>query len=794
MKKQTNPKPPLVRMIVKRDGQTVPYDRAKIERAIYLAMSACGHKGSFYEESAKELSEVVESNLSAYEQIDVDLVQDIVETVLMESQHKDAAKAYILYRYDKDRARAKQVSESGLLSSGFLSTFKHAESPMSPLGTFVYYRTYSRYLPKEGRREDWWETVKRAVEYNCSLVPTPRNEAEKLYKNVFELKQFLSGRTMWVGNTDVSIHYPTSNFNCSFQVIDNFAAFRDLFYLLMVGSGCGVRILADDVKNLPPIRKGIEVIHQMYEPLPKDARQDTTAILTTHNDTLIITVGDSKEGWGQAIETFMKVYWSSEFRKIKTIVINYDHVRPKGEKLKTFGGTASGHSSMKNMFVKIEKVFSRVTSRTAAGKASLRPIDCLDIANIIGENVVSGGVRRTAEIMLIDSDDKECIQAKSELYKKVGDTWVIDSEISHRQMSNNSIYYRSKPTREHLRWHLNEMRRSGEPGWVNAEAGAKRRPNFNGVNPCAEILLDSNGLCNLTTVNTAAFAKDGKLDKEGLLEAQRLSARAGYRMTFTELELPDWNKVQQRDKLIGCSLTGWQDMVNACNLTREDQAALLKELREAARNAAFEYADELGRERPILVTTVKPEGSLSLLPTVSSGVHYSHAPYYIRRIRISASDPLVKVCEELGYPVFPEVGQDPETCVTKVVEFPVKAPEGKVKPQVSALEQLENYKMFMENYVDHNCSITVHVRDHEWDDVEQWVWDNWDETVALSFLPYNDSFYEMLPFEAISKEEYEKRAAEMKMFSPMLLAKYEREETDLDIGNDGCESGHCPVR
>ena len=189
-----------------------------------------------------------------------------------------------------------------------------------------------------------------------------------------------------------------------------------------------------------------------------------------------------------------------------------------------------------------------------------------------------------------------------------------------------------------------------------------------------------------------------------------MSARAGYRMTFTELELPDWNKVHQRDKLIGCSLTGWQDMVNACNLTREDQAALLKELREAARNAAFEYADELGRERPILVTTVKPEGSLSLLPTVSSGVHYSHAPYYIRRIRISASDPLVKVCEELGYPVFPEVGQDPETCVTKVVEFPVKAPEGKVKPQVSALEQLENYKMFMENYVDHNCSITVHVK------------------------------------------------------------------------------------
>ena len=194
------------------------------------------------------------------------------------------------------------------------------------------------------------------------------------------------------------------------------------------------------------------------------------------------------------------------------------------------------------------------------------------------------------------------------------------------------------------------------------------------------------------------------------------------------------------------------------------------------------------------MTTIKPEGTLSLLPTVSSGVHYSHSPYYIRRIRITATDPLCRVCEDLGYPVLPEVGQDPLDPVTKVVEFPVKAPAGRVKADVSAVEQLENYKMFMQHYVDHNCSITVHVRDHEWDEVEQWVWDNWDDVVALSFLSYDDSFYELLPYEAIDEAEYERRRAAMKPFNPSLLSRYEHGETELEIGDSECANGVCPVR
>ncbi len=265
-------------------------------------------------------------------------------------------------------------------------------------------------------------------------------------------------------------------------------------------------------------------------------------------------------------------------------------------------------------------------------------------------------------------------------------------------------------------------------------------------------------------------------------------------MTCTELEIPEWNNVQQRDKLLGCSITGWQDMVNATGLDRSSQEELLGELKAAARRAADSYADELGLPKPLLITTVKPEGTLSLLPVVSSGVHFSHAPYYIRRIRISADDPLTKVCEELGYPVLPEVGQTLENCSTKVVEFPVKAPEGKLKGDVSAIEQLEIYKMFMDHYVEHNCSITVHVRDEEWDQVEQWVFDHWDETVALSFLSYDDNFYDLLPYEEITEKEYREKTAAMNAFVPSLIAKFEKTETQYDIGNDGCENGVCPVR
>ena len=776
----------------KRSGKVVPFDAEFISRAISLASAATGEADG---ELVNTITEDVVKRLEAKgkEIIDIEKIQDVVEDSLFENRCYQTAKAYILYRTEKEKERTNGSWKEGLLSREFLSPYKHAPNPMEQLGSFVYTRTYSRFLPRLGRREFWWETVRRAVEYNCSLAPTPREEAEKLYDNIYHMRQFLSGRTLWVGNTPVADEYPMANYNCAFEVIDDYHAYHDLFYLLMVGSGVGVRVLKEDAEKLPKIRTNVKILHKAYDARQAEDRLEFTDVNFT-NDSATLSVGDSKEGWAQALGHYFNILTNSEYAKVKEIVVVYDSIRPRGERLKNFGGTASGYESMMTMLDKIHKVIRAAGARDNAVRTQLQPIDLLDIANIIGENVVSGGVRRTSEIGLIDANDKTCIEAKSHLYRQVNGRWEIDKSIAHRQMSNNSIYYREKPSREMLHWHLQQMRYSGEPGWINEEAGRKRRPNFNGCNPCGEILLDSHGLCNLTTLNVMAFVHDGKLDEKELLEAQRLSARAGYRMTCRELEIHRWNQVQQRDRLLGCSLTGWQDMVNATGLDREGQIELLKKLRQTAHDAADKIAGRLGGKKPLLVTTVKPEGTLSLLPTVSSGVHYSHAPYYIRRIRISATDPLCRVCEDLGYPVFPEVGQDPENPVTKVVEFPVKAPAGVVKADVYAIQQLENYKMFMQYYVDHNCSITVHVREDEWDAVEDWVWENWDDVVALSFLSYDDNFYELLPYEEITKEEYEKRKAAMRPFNPSLLSKYEFDETELDIGDSECVNGVCPVR
>ena len=777
----------------KRSGKVVPFDAEFIRRAVTLAAAAAGEHEP---QRVDDVTAAVEERLAAAGQdiVDIERIQDAVEETLFEKQLYRTAKTYILYRVQKEKERTSGEWKEGILTREFLSPYKHAPNPMEQLGAFVYTRTYSRYLPQQGRREFWWETVRRAVEYNASLAPTPREEAEKLYDNIYNLRQFLSGRTLWVGGTPVAEKYPMANYNCAFTVINDFVAYHDLFYLLMVGSGVGVRVLKSDAEQLPPVRTDLTILHKSYDPVPAGERLEYTN-LTFQRDTATLAIGDSKEGWAQALSRYFELITNREYEGITTLVVNYDSIRPKGERLKTFGGTASGSGSMMTMLDKIHKVVTAAGARDGAVRTQLRPIDLLDIANIIGENVVSGGVRRTSEIGLVDADDETCIQAKSNLYRQVNGHWEIDKSIAHRQMSNNSIFYRKKPTREKLHWHIQQMRYSGEPGWINEEAGLKRRPNFCGCNPCGEILLDSNGLCNLTTVNVMAFVQeDGTLDRAGLLEAQRLSARAGYRMTCRELEMYRWDRVQKRDRLLGCSLTGWQDMVNATGLDRAGQAELLDELRAQARKAADEMANQLGGNRSLLVTTIKPEGTLSLLPTVSSGAHYSHSPYYIRRVRITATDPLCRVCEELGYPVLPEVGQDPKDPTTKVLEFPVKAPAGRVKGDVTAIEQLENYKMLMEHYVDHNCSITVHVRENEWEDVEQWVWDHWDDVVALSFLSYDDSFYELLPYEEIDRAEYERRKAEMPPFNPALLCRYEHEEAELDIGASDCVNGVCPIR
>ena len=776
--------------ILKRNGSKVKYDGSKIVLAIKMSMADINT--NIDEDILDDIETDILNDIEDSEDIwTVEMISDRVEKSLMVYKQYDVAKSYILHRDKKNKER-EEPHQYKLLTKEFLSKYKKTKPPMTELGSLVYYRTYSRWLSDKKRREYWWETCARSIDFNCSLQKnTTKQEAEKLFDNMFYLRQFLSGRTLWSGGTETAYSNPISQYNCSFLVIDNFNAYKDICYLLMLGVGVGFSVEKEYVSQLPKVRGDINLIQEYYSPVVnKKARKEITEY-NIAGDVMEIIVGDSKLGWSSAIDYMLKAFYSIEFNNVNHIMINYNNVRPQGEPLKTFGGTASGHEALKTI---LDKIYNVVKKDNVINK-KLRPIEAMDIANIIAEGIVVGGVRRSAEMCLFDYDDKNVMDAKSNLYIQENGEWKSNNEILHRMMSNNSVAYYKKPSLEELKKRFETIKLSAEGNFYNLESARLRKSNVKGCNPYGEILLDSKQFCNLTTVNVSAFIReDGTLDEINLLEAQKLSARAGYRIATMELELPEWNFMQARDRLIGCSFTGWFDMVNAINLSTDSQKELLIKMRKTSILAANEYADSLGLNRSELVNSIKPEGSLSQLPTVSSGLHFSHSPYYIRRIRINASDPLVKVCEELGYPMFPEVGQQIETCRTKVIEFPIKAPEGRTKYDVSAIEQLEIYKMVMENYVDHNASNTIHVRPEEWDDVIKWVYDNWKTVIGITFISLDDSFYQLLPYEAITKKEYENRRSKMKEFNPELLRKYEIREEEHELDGSECMTGACPTR
>lgn len=694
-----------------------------------------------------------------------------------------------------------------ILSEQFLKEYRELpNTPLSNIGEFVYLRTYSRYLDDKKRRENWFETVLRTTEYNIELgidfkkkhglfinMKDEIKEAELLFDNLFNLRTFTSGRTLYMGGTDIVKHYPLSNYNCCFTMIESFHDFVDVFYLLMVGSGVGVRIDKELISNMPKVRNislSGEYTEDVHKYMPKEYMEDTKLILDKNDSSIVtIKVGDSKEGWCTALETYFNLITHPDYINIKQVIIDYSYVRPEGERLKRFGGRASGHKSLKRMFEKINKVCNNLVD------GNLKSIDILDLATIISENVVSGGVRRSAMMILCDEDDKDVINAKSNLYKIVDGNWIENKDVSHRKMSNNSILYKERPSLDKIKEILNSIKINGEPGFINGAEAKKRKDSFKGCNPCGEILLKSHECCNLSTNNLVAFVNENnELDVEKLDEILKLSTRVAIRMTLVTVELPEWDKVMKEDRIIGISLTGMMDMVNKINMSYEDLAKLLKHLKEVVRNEGTRYCTELGISVPELMTTIKPEGSLSTLPCVSSGIHYSHSNYYIRRVRISTSDPLFKMIEKLKcYPIYNENGQTDENCTTKVIEFPVKAPNGKTKYDVSAIEQLELYKMSMVNWTDHNTSITVHVKDEEWNAVADWLYENFESVVGITFLPLYDETYPLLPYESTTKEDYEERLKNIKPIDYELLAELDDDE-EHEILDKECANGVCPIR
>ncbi|MGG3561625.1 ribonucleoside-triphosphate reductase, adenosylcobalamin-dependent [Neobacillus rhizosphaerae] len=793
------------------------------------------------------------------------------------------------------------------LSPKFLRKYPDFPSHMNAIGTFVYLRTYSRYLPEKGRRETWKETVTRAVQYNVNLLRKHvelfdlpitykelMEEAEAWFHSMFNLDQFLSGRTMWVGGAEggVAEKFPLGNFNCSFIAIEKWEDLADQFYLLLVGTGVGFKHTFKMAENIAPVRDNFTVTHKEYEDLYSlGVRIDTTTMSVEGNKATIV-VGDSKEGWVESLKLFFRLITLKQYEDLTEIHFVYDFVRPNGARLLTFGGTASGHIPLMEMFTNFEKVIKNQIDPTLEPPVRvddkyvrLRPIHVLDFGNFLGNNVVVGGVRRTAEIFLIDGmKDVESIFAKyglngfwteemfqrheqimaeadrlgikvPESARKVGErkhgvsldgiTHQFDTKeeadalmtekgdgfymypinlgtgLHHRRMSNNSVAFTSKPPRELLRFIFLMMKAEGEPAFINLEELAMRRFKMLGtnnptrkqleevmeklgMNPCAEILLWTLGVCNLTTINVTRFVYNGKLDLEGLLEAQRRSTRAGLRMTLVELELPHWAKRQNTDRLLGLSLTGWKDAMGQLKFNRDQEKELLALLKKVGREEADAYARKLRIATPLLTTTVKPEGTISQVAGgVSSGLHYAHSEYYIRRIRISANDPLAKaVLAHEGWVVNPEVGTEGATreeqmknARTLVIDFPVYSGADVTKDDVDIDEQFDTYFMFQDYYTEHNASNTITVKPHEWDRAEERVWNGWNNFVGVSFLAHDGGTYALAPYEKCDKETYERLKKQMQEFNMNILAQYEVGSTeDFDIGQDGCESGICPVR
>jgi adenosylcobalamin-dependent ribonucleoside-triphosphate reductase len=740
------------------------------------------------------------------------------------------------------------------LSPDFIDKYEQKESPLSPMGTFVFYRTYSRFSNQLGRRETWLEACKRAVEYNVGLayshmvkigyipdLAALNKEAEYLFDSMYNTKQFVSGRTLWIGGGEnhVADKYPLANYNCSFTAIEKWSDLADLFYLLLVGTGVGFKCTPEMAEQLPPIRANIEVLHDDYIPAPPEKRLEHTKWIDLEQGYAKIYIGDSKEGWVEALRLFLEILTTHEYEHIKTVKFDYNSVRPRGEKLKTFGGTASGPEPLREMFEGFHQVLTNQIDPSLAplqrayqGYYKVRPIHILDIGNLIGNNVVVGGVRRTAEIFLMGDNDYEALLAKYAInglwtdeqfkaHRRLGNRLEEIGEkpewwdsiklekgqnsregLDHRRMSNNSIVFSTQPDKKYLDMVFDMMRYEGEPGFFNEEEASRRRPNAVGTNPCGEILLDTHGVCNLTTVNMSAFVQDGDLDVEGLLEAQKMSARAGLRMTLVDLELPSWNDVQQRDRLLGTSLTGVKDAFSAVSYNKRKQNSILQLLRETANKEAVRYAAELRVNSPLLVTTVKPEGTLSLVAGgVSAGIHMSHSPYYIRRMRISSIDPLVQVIQDLDWPISPEVGtpgdnfeEQMNNARTLVIDFPVKSSSTDTKNDVSLADQMDTYFQFQDNYTDHNTSITMTVKENEWDLAKELAWENWDKWMGASFLSHDGGTYELAPYEEITEEEYNNISAGFKEFDPSLLSKYEKVEIETELMDEACESGACPIR
>lgn len=659
------------------------------------------------------------------------------------------------------------------------------------LSQVVAYRTYTRVAP-DGRVERWEDVARRVADFSASLAPVEPGEREALYSLILEKAAFPAGRTLWVGGTPMGWKGETS-YNCAYHRIRGPEDLRDLQLLLMSGAGVGNSIRDEDVEEFNEtvpvsgiLRKTLTLREGWVGYSSPEYREGTEVYLEDGEATII--VGDSREGWAQALQLFLVAI--SDNIPVRQVIVDLRSVRPYGERLKTFGGFASGPGPLKELFSTIFKKLQKEALENG-GRGRWTPTLLLDLVNLVGQATVAGGTRRSAESVLFTPGSPITTA-------KIGPWW---DHSPWRAQSNNSAVFDERPSLGTVREYVHYAMEYGEPGFVNGEAARKRRSDWDGLNPCFEILLRDHGVCNLATLVLPAFVGRpmGEIER-----AARLLARHAVRITFLSFSplLRHWQRVQEEDRLIGISMTGWVDFWAAQGKLHDTaaQVAFLERLRAVIHQAAEEYAGALGIPVPLLKTTIKPEGTLSLVAGgVSPGIHDPYAPYYIRRVRMSRNDYVAQALYYLGMEPKPELGYSSlEDSPIWVYEFPLRSPSGRAAISVPAVEQLERYRMMMRHYVDHNASITVYVGKDEVEDVVEWIHKNWDDVVAVSLLPKDGGGYTLAPLEAIDEARY--REMEAALPDPSSLHSYVQAAVDAGAkeaspeDDPSCASGACPAR
>jgi ribonucleoside-diphosphate reductase alpha chain len=739
----------------KRDGRIVPFDQAKIVGAISRAMQAA-HEGDAANDSQKLAERVVKSLAGKFPSDHVptiEEVQDVVEQELIVNDFAKTAKAYILYRADRAEIRAKKQEVPDHVKKLFDESKTYFKNS---LAEFVYLRSYSRWIDGEGRRETWIETVQRYVDFmreNLGNKLTDE-EYEEVRQAILKQEAMPSMRLFQFAGKAARTNNITA-YNCSFIAPSKLEDFAEIMYISMSGTGVGFSVESQNVGELPLIKK------------------QTGKKLST------FVVPDSKDGWADALTLGLKTWYDG-----KDIDFDLSQLRPAGARLKTMGGQSSGPEPLRQLLA-----FARKKILSRPGKR-LTNIDVHDVCCKIGMCVVAGGVRRSAMISLSDLDDVEMRNAK------VGQFWNTESQ---RVMANNSAVYTEKPTSEQFleEWLALVKSQTGERGIFNRSGLAKQMParrveilgdriHTIGPNPCGEIYLQSKQYCNLSEV---VCRKEDT--EETLLKKMRIAAILGtYQSTLTNFPYisKEWKKNCEEERLLGCSLTGQFD----CPAVRNAQT--LRKLRDRAIEVNRKYAKRFGIDPSTAVTCVKPSGTVSQTVDAASGLHPRHAKYYIRRIRIMATDALFHMMKDQKVPYFPEVGQSLGSANTYVVEFPVKAPDDTpTKDEVTAIEQLEYWKMVKQNFTEHNPSNTISVGPNEWIEVANWLYENWDYIGGLSFLPREEYSYVLAPYEEITEERYNEAVANMPNIDYSQILLYEHEDM-TDVKKElACVSGVCSL-